>query len=87
MSRLFILLFSVLTLTGTSACAQAQDKQPDAQIADEWDLGFGEELEREKAETEEATRRAEEATRRAEEATRRADIIEDFLEIVEKPTD
>ncbi len=52
MSRLFILLFSVIALTGFTACAQAQDTQPDAEVSDEWDLGFGEELEAEKAETE-----------------------------------
>ena len=73
MSRLFILLFSVLTLTGTSACAQAQDKQPDAQIADEWDLGFGEELEREKAETERTTKEAEQKTLEAEQKTKEAE--------------
>ena len=140
MSRLFILLFSVIALTGFTACAQAQDTKPNAEVVftedGKPDLAAmlaamkakeddsARQVEQEKAETEalqtlveiaekptedfdidawvaesddmkkesaeqlrQEKAETEEATRRAEEATRRADIIEDFLEIVEKPTD
>ena len=134
MSRLFILLFSVLTLTGSSACAQAQDAQSDIVVSedgkldmeallkeakekrdasaaeleqekaqttilkdfveiaekptdDEWDLGFGEELERVKTET--ARTAAELEREKAETAREKAEtvVFEEFLEIAEKPTD
>jgi len=79
MSRLFILLFSVIALMGFTACAQAQDTKPNAEIDDEWDLGFGEELEQK-------TLEAERATKELEQKTREAEALQKLIHIGEKPT-
>ena len=100
MSRLFILLFSVIALMGFTACAQAQDTKPNAEIDDEWDLGFGEELEQKTLEAERATKEleqktleaeqktleAERATKELEQKTREAEALQKLIHIGEKPT-
>ena len=94
MSRLFILLFSIIALTGFTACAQAQDAQSDIAVSEDGKLDMeallkeaqekrdasAAELEQEKAETAQKTLEAKRITRELE-------ALQKLIDIGKKPNE